>query len=248
MSLQQWQTLLVLSFRRTFWKRTFVTNYVYDCSHPVQPIVAFPQARRVFTHRMTLSREPALPPTFRRNQRFSRLWPSLLPFRLQFLMLRAEARIRRTLGNDTILIPVRHSYRCRATVPRDCAPHAARHPLRVPSARTYSCCASRLGRVVLSDSSPPRQLRLSPDEASTVRLSAVAPSALLGIARSIQLCLCDVLDQHHLIEVAYRQHLAGLEAELSAASQRADALKAQVVASDAASLRLTLAPPSSRWA
>jgi hypothetical protein len=74
------------------------------------------------------------------------------------------------------------------------------------------------------------------------------PSALLGIARSIQLCLCDVLDQHHLLDMAYRQHIAGLEAELSAASQRADALKAQVVASDAASLRLTLAPPSSRWA
>ena len=56
---------------------------------------------------MTLSREPALPPTFRRNQRFSRLWPSLLPFRLQFLMLRAKARIQRMLGIDTILIRVR---------------------------------------------------------------------------------------------------------------------------------------------
>ena len=38
--------------------------------------------------------------------------------------------------------------------------------------------------------------------------------------------------------MAYRQHIAGLEAELSAASQRADALKAQVVASDAAAIRL----------
>jgi hypothetical protein len=32
------------------------------------------------------------------------LWPSLLPFRLQFVMLRAEARIHRMLGIDTILI------------------------------------------------------------------------------------------------------------------------------------------------
>jgi hypothetical protein len=241
MSLQQWLTLLVLCFRRTFWKRTFVTNLVYDCGHPIQLIVAFPQARRMFTHRMTLSREPALPPTFRRNQRFSRLWPSLLPFRLQFLMLRAEARIQRMLGIDTILVRVRHSFQCRATVPRYCAPHAARHPLRVPSARTYSSCASRLGRVVLSDSSPPRQLRLSPEEASTLRLSTVAPNALLGVAHSIQLCLLDVLDQldqHRLVEMTSQQHVAGMEEELSAASQRADALQALVVASDTAAVRL----------
>ena len=117
MSLQQWLTLLVLGFRRTFWRRTFATILVCDCSDPIQPIVALPQARRMVTHRMTLSREPALPPTHRRNQRFSQLWPSLLPFRLQFQMLRAEARIRRILGIDSILIRVRHSSRCRATVP-----------------------------------------------------------------------------------------------------------------------------------
>jgi len=230
--------LLVLCLRRTFWKRTFATTIVSDCGHPIQPIVALPQARRMFTHRQTLSREPALPPTFRRNQRYSRLWTSLLPFRLQFAMLRAEARIQRRLGNDAILIRVRHSFRCRATVPRHCAPHAARHPLRVPSARTYSCCASRLGRFVLSARSSPRPSRLSPEEASTLRLSAVATDALLEVARSIQLCLCDVLDRHHLVEVSYRQHIAAMEADLSAASRRADALQAQVVASDAASIRL----------
>ena len=111
-------------------------------------------------------------------------------------------------------------------------------PLRVPSARTYSCCASRLGRFVLSARSSPRPSRLSPEEASTLRLSAVATDALLEVAQSIQLCLCDVLDQRHLVEVAYRQQIASLEAELSAASRRADALQALVVASDAASIRL----------
>jgi hypothetical protein len=78
----------------------------------------------------------------------------------------------------------------------------------------------------------------SPEEASTLRLSTVAPSALLKVARSIQLCLCEVLDQHHLVEVAYRQHIAGLESELSEASQRAGALQALVVASDAVTGRL----------
>jgi hypothetical protein len=66
----------------------------------------------------------------------------------------------------------------------------------------------------------------------------VASDALLEVARSIQLCLCDVLDRHHLVEVSYRQQIAILEAELSTASRRADALKAQVVASDTASIRL----------
>jgi hypothetical protein len=62
----------------------------------------------------------------------------------------------------------------------------------------------------------------------------VASDALLEVARSIQLCLCDVLDRHHLVEVSYRRQIAILEAELSTASRRADALKAQVVASDTA--------------
>ena len=234
MSLRQLLTLLVLCFRRTFWSSAFATILVCGCSSPIQPIEALPQARRMVTHRMTLSREPALPPTFRRNQRFSQLWPSLLPFRLQFLELRAEARITRFLGIDPSLIRVRHSSRCRATVPSYCAPPAARHPPRVPSARTNSSCASRLGRVVLSDSSPPRLSRLTPEEASNLRLSTVAPNALLGVARSVQLCLIEVLTRHHLIEDEYHQHVAEIEEELSEASQRADALQALVVASDAA--------------
>jgi hypothetical protein len=127
------------------------------------------------------------------------------------------------LGVDTILIRVRHSFRCRATVPRYCAPHAARHPLRVPSARTCSCCASRLGRFVLSAGLPPllcRRSRLSWEEARTLCLSTVAPSALLEVARSIQLCLCEVLDTHRYIEEyhqrveEYRQKKAAFEAEL----------------------------------
>ena len=67
MSLQQWLTLLVLCFRRTSWRRTFATfatTLVCDSGNPIQPIVALPQARRMVSHRMTLSREPALPPTF----------------------------------------------------------------------------------------------------------------------------------------------------------------------------------------
>ena len=71
-----------------------------------------------------------------------------------------------------------------------------------------------------------------------MRLSAVASDALLGVARSIQLCLIDVLERHRLTEAAYHQHVAEIEEELSEASQRADALQALVVASDAAAVRL----------
>jgi hypothetical protein len=68
----------------------------------------------------------------------------------------------------------------------------------------------------------------------------VAPYTLLGVAHSIRLCLIDALHQHHLLDMAYRQHIAGMEATLSAASQRADALRALVVASVAAAVRLEL--------
>ena len=71
-----------------------------------------------------------------------------------------------------------------------------------------------------------------------MRLSTVAPNALLGVARSVQLCLIEVLTRHHLIEDEYHQHVAEIEEELSEASRRADALQALVVASDAAAVRL----------
>ena len=71
-----------------------------------------------------------------------------------------------------------------------------------------------------------------------MRLSAVAPDALLEVALSIQQALCDVLAHHSLLENAYRQHIAGLEDELASASQRADALQSLAGASDAAAARL----------
>ena len=56
----------------------------------------------------------------------------------------------------------------------------------------------------------------------------MASDALLEVARSIQLCLIEVLNRHHLIEVAYHQHVADMEEELSEVSQRADAMQALV--------------------
>ena len=123
------------------------------------------------------------------------------------------------LGHDATLVRVRHFYRCRATMPSYRAPPAARRFFRVPSARTFFRCAFRLGCVVFTDDlHAPRSLRLSPEEASVMRLSAVAPDALLEVALSIQQALCDVLAHHSLLENAYRQHIAGLEDELASAS------------------------------
>jgi hypothetical protein len=89
----------------------------------------FNKYSRNFLNRQTLSREPALPPTFRRNQRFGQLWPSLLPLRLQFVTSESAAGG----GEDLLLVPPRAAFQCLAPVGTNSNAQLEAQPLGVAS-------------------------------------------------------------------------------------------------------------------